>query len=674
MDILKLPDKLLLPVILALTLASAPLFVWLPAWLAPLALAIGLYRWRASRMVWREPGKGLRYILAGSIVAGVYASYGTINGREPGATLLVGMAVLKLMETRSRRDAVILLFLSYFCAATTFLFAQSGPLSLYLFVVVLTTTTVLIQITQNSEYLIPWRIALAESGKMVAQALPMMVILFFLFPRLSAPLWGVPNMSNRGYTGLSDIMSPGSVSELIPTQTVAFRVHFPITPAPEKRDLYWRGPVLWQYDGKTWTAGTTPRDQTYTETAARELTSAPVKYEVILEPHGERWLLALDIPIQADYPQTSVLDDSLIARAPITERIRYRATSVTGQRRQAVLPRSTKSQALQLPSHMNPRTLALAKQWASQEPNPQAVIRRALTWFHDQPYHYTLSPPTLGTQGVDDFMFETRKGFCEHYAGAFTYLMRAAGIPARVVTGYQGGERNPFGDYLIIRQSDAHAWTEVWIDGTGWQRVDPTAFIDPSRVDNGLLGFNEHPDRSLNFFDRVRLTWDATNYQWNRWVLGFNSEQQHKTLAKIGLPQLGLREQLLLMVGAMSIVLLILTFGSLWRRNEAAMDPAQRLYMVFCDRLASLGIVHLNHEGPQDFAARASALRPDLAAHIQQFVKIYVRTRYARSRGTNDPDALSVMRATLRSLSSLAWRKRIAPTYAAPPTNTPRTP
>jgi transglutaminase-like putative cysteine protease len=367
-----------------------------------------------------------------------------------------------------------------------------------------------------------------------------------------------------------------------------------------------------------------------------------INYDVTLEPHGQRWLLALDMPIEVPEGSYRAAGFVLIYRKPIMDRMLYKVASAPDYRIQPRLWPRIRVQSLQLPQGLNPRTRELAERWRSEEPDDAAIARRALRLFQEQEFTYTLNPPLLGIHSVDDFLFETRKGFCEHYASAFTMLMRAAGVPSRVVTGYQGGELNQAGDYYIIRQSDAHAWSEIWLENLGWVRIDPTSVIVPARIELGLAAALSPAERaSLPFAARrdrnplyqLQLRWDRINAGWNRWILAYGPELQQQFLSRFGLPD-WYRMTLALTVVIVTF-LTVLGIVLLWQaRPVTSSDPYLKLWQAFCRRLEKLNLARLPYEGPRDFAERASRTRPDLAEEIAAVSDMYISLRYA---GVNDP-------------------------------------
>ena len=414
--------------------------------------------------------------------------YRTLNGVEAGSALLVVMVALKFLESRNQRDQLVLIMISYFLMFASLL-GERGPLvAAYVILLVWLTTVALIQIGRRGEFL-PYRATGALSGRLLLHALPLMAALFMLFPRLPGPLWAIPGSTSSGATGLNDTMSPGDITNLGLSDEVAFRVEFEGRP-PRANDLYWRGPSLTHFNGRTWSmlqGGR--RGERVADTI--EYRGESTSYRVMLEPDGRNWLFALDMPARwtGDNSLRMGSDYQLgtFFGGPRARRLDYRVTSYVDYSAREPLTEREREMFSALPAESSPRARALASTWVDDEPSGAEIIERAMAYLRSQPFQYTLTPPALGAQPVDEFLFETREGFCEHYASALTVLLRAAGLPARIVMGYQGGELNGIGGYYIVRQSDAHAWTEVWLADEGWVRVDAVAAVAPERV---ALGFD----------------------------------------------------------------------------------------------------------------------------------------------------------------------------------------
>lgn len=627
----------------SLALAIGPHLGHLPLWVGPLCAALGLWRVMVERGRTKFPNKALLLLLTAVAAGGLLLHYHTLLGRDAGVALLVVMIALKLMEMKSPRDTMVVLFLSYFLVITGFLYSQSIPMALYLFVVVWVTTTTMIGYHDvNRGLAVRPRLRLA--GALLIQAVPLMLVLFVLFPRVPQ-LWALPKDAHTGVTGLSDSMSPGAISQLIQSDAVAFRVQFDGAPPPSSQ-RYWRGPVLWDYDGRTWSTRTPPGG----DAPQVELLGEPLRYTLTLEPHNQRWLFALELPAALPPDSRARADMQIVARNPVQQRLRYSLASHPRYRLGGELNEAERQRALRLPPQTNPRTRELAARWRDSGAGDAAIVDEALGMFRNQNFFYTLRPPLLGTQAMDDFLFNTRRGFCEHYAGAFVYLMRAAGVPARVVTGYQGGAPNPLGDYFIVRQSDAHAWAEVWLAGRGWVRVDPTAAVSPDRVEEGIaaaLPVAELPlalaQLDVAWLQRVRLSWDLVNNNWNQWVLGYGHERQRSFLARFHASLASWQGMTIALVSAVAVLLLAIALWMLWHVPRRGVDPVQAAYARFCARLARRGLMRAPNEGPADFALRAAQARPELAGEIGRITDLYVRLRYGP-----EPAGVDALRRAVR--------------------------
>ncbi|MDX1432483.1 MAG: DUF3488 and transglutaminase-like domain-containing protein [Gammaproteobacteria bacterium] len=618
-----------------LTLVLLPHALRIPLWVLGGFLVFAA--WRVLNALRNTPLPPRWLVIPASLVllGGVYATYGTLFGRNAGVALLVVLAGMKLMESRGARDAYVLGSLGFFLVITNFLFSQSITTLVYMFAVVLAMTATLISFCTGASLGHADRVRMA--GAMLLQAVPIMLVLFVLFPRLPGPLWGLPRDAHSAASGLGDTMVPGQISRLILSDEVAFRVRFH-GDVPAADDLYWRGPVLWRTDGRGWSAGQQSRSwrAQYAETYGD-----PVDYTVTMEPHGQPWLFALDVPTTIPRGAQMTRDFQIRVPKPVRERQRYEMRSYTRYRLPHLSP-DEQGNALGLPFGAHQRTRELALDWRSELADDQALVSRALDYFRDQPFIYTLTPPLIDGDTIDGFLFDTRQGFCEHFSAAFTVLMRAAGIPARVVTGYQGGEMNPLGEYLIVRQRDAHAWVEVWLERTGWTRVDPTGAVSPNRIQLGMdaaipptigpagLGI-EGSEEVRELWRRLRHGLDAISASWNEWVLGYGNRRQRELLALFGLDAGDLGELALGILVAVLAILALVALGL--ARAPRAADPALRAYRRFCRKLARAGFTRRAAEGPLDFAARVAARRPSLGEPVSRITASYVRLRYGSEPG-----------------------------------------
>ncbi|MEO8410206.1 MAG: DUF3488 and transglutaminase-like domain-containing protein [Propionivibrio sp.] len=603
-----------MPWLLAAALAtSAPHAGHLPLWLSILAGGVLLGRLWIWRQNARLPARWLLSLLALVGVAGIGWQFHTLFGRDAGVALLVLFMALKPMEMRTRRDAVVVVMLGFFLLLTHYFYSQNIPTGLWLLATTALLTATLIRVHGGAQSASD---ILRLAGLMLLQAVPIMLAAFLLFPRVAGPLWGLPRDANAGLTGLSDRMAPGSLNNLIQSGEIAFRVQFAGEPPAQSR-LYWRGPVLEDFDGLTWSA--LPRPRPRTPSAQVIAADARIyRYVSTLEAHGRRWLLALDLPVSL--PENATLTTTLEARSPepVNARARFAFTSIVDYRVNVLEDANVVRSSLLLPPGFNPRSRQLAEAWHAEYASPRAIADAALRYFRQEAFYYTLQPPLLGRDGIDDFLFVSRRGFCEHYAAAFVFLMRAAGVPARVVTGYQGGEINPVDGYLTVRQSDAHAWAEIWIAGQGWLRVDPTAAVAPARIERGIdaaLPVGETLPMMIridsDWLRNLRHRWEATNNAWNQWVLGYNPERQRYVLARLGVSEPDWRRMTTLLAVFCALALLVVTGWTLYQRRTTT--PAQRAWQGFCRRLARLGVVRADWEGPLALAARVARERPELA-------------------------------------------------------------
>lgn len=628
-----LPLASLQRLLAVLLLVIAPHLLRLPAWESLLVLALPLWRAIAARRHWPMPAWWLKLILTLVVFAAVFAHYGRIWGLHAGVALLTAMLALKLTELRARRDVIVTVFLMYFLLLTHFLYSQEIWTLGFLLLSMLAITAVLIDVHHQGTTR-PLRMSLRRSALLLAQALPLMLLMFVLFPRLPGPLWSLPDDAGSARSGLSDSMTPGDISRLALSDAIAFRVRFEgDTPAPAAR--YWRGPLLTDFDGRTWRAASGGRRFAVPEA---KLMGSGLDYEITLEPSSAPWLLALDLPNSWQLPARSALtsDYQLVATEPVRERRRYRLTSFTRYRLQADLPDAVRDRNLSLPAVGNMKSRELAGEWRTQfGADDAAIVNAALRRFRREPYVYTLEPPSLGDDAVDQFLFSSRRGFCEHYAGSFTFLMRAAGIPARIVTGYLGGEENPFGDWMVLRQSDAHAWSEVWLSGRGWVRIDPTAAVSPERIEHNLS--RALSDRNADIADPL-LAWSALRDQleagrdwidarWSGMILGYGDQQQRDFLSHFGLGDW--QAMLLALTGGVTVILTLLGLVLMRRSRAPAVDAAQRQWLQALKHLRTLRLAPNAGEGPRDFSDRVIATRPDLAPEMEDLIQAYLQLRYA---------------------------------------------
>jgi transglutaminase-like putative cysteine protease len=621
--------SLVYTLVLSILMVTAPHALHLPIWVSGLCGLLLAWRAYLAYVGKPLPPHRLLLLLAISSVGAVAAEFETVFGREVGVTMLALLSALKLMELRATRDVMTLVFLSCFMVITNFFYSQTIPTALYMLLtlVVVLATWLHVQMP-NASNLVRWRFA----GMLLLKAIPLTLILFVLFPRVDGPLWGMPQDAHSS-SGLGDTMSPGSLSKLSLSDAVAFRVNYE-GQAPRRDQMYWRGPVLWDFDGRTWTPGYNPFPMPPQITEAKQ----SIDYRITLEPHNKLWLFALDVPTSFSIPATMTDDFQVLNKEAVTSRLRYKARSVLSYRINVMELDQQLKRAARLPKGFNPRTRMLAESWRAEQADDRAVVNRALRYFNEEKFSYTLEPPLLGANSVDDFVFGTKQGFCEHYASAFVFLMRAAGIPARVVTGYLGGEFNSVGQYYIVRQSDAHAWTEVFLEKQGWVRVDPTAAIAPDRVQRNLAQSVDN-NAAMSFMARnppqwlrkLSMNWDAAANQWNQWVLGYNSERQFDFLTRLGMEEVTWQKMATTMGAGLAALIGLFTLLMMRQLFVQSTDQVHAAWLKLCARFAKIGLPRAEHEGANDYAQRVAHARPDLAASMRAVAHRYNRLRYGEA-------------------------------------------
>jgi transglutaminase-like putative cysteine protease len=603
----------------------------LPAWVLVTVAMSGAIRLVLARRGRPAPPRALRLGVAAVAIALLFAKFRTFNGLSAGTALLALVAGLKMLETEKQRDIYIITLSIYFLSVAALLESTSFWLFAYLIAVGWLTTAALLRLTGTLP-LPEWRRCLGYSGQLLGQAVVLALALWLLFPRFAGPLWHIPDDGHVAGSGLSDSMSPGDIDQLALSDEVAFRVHFAgATPPPQER--YWRGPVMHRFDGHTWK-----------RSSSRLLAAPPWQpqgpaydYTVSLEPNQHQWLFALDWPSRWNVADAELTGDfTLMRRDPVSRPIDVVATSYTQIRWTEPLSSAMRERDTQIPLDRNPRALQLAQSLRREHPDDADYVRAILAMFTQQPFYYTLTPPKLADDSVDAFLFDSKRGFCEHYASAFAVLMRAAAIPARVVTGYQGGTFNRFGGYWIVRQSDAHAWDEIWIDGRGWLRVDPTSAIAPERVEHGsgdaLNAEGATADgwqRRFAWFADARLRLDALRQVWRERILFFDQNSQQQLLEWLNIPEPDGQKLVLLLAGALTLALCWLTWIVRREADHAPTDALNRAYSRLCAKLAAAGIPRRSYEGAEDYAARVARHRPDLSSEVTALCRQYSILRYA---------------------------------------------
>ena len=632
-------DRYITPILMGLVVATGPHVTRLPLWVIVWCLLLWGYAWLGQARRVPRPGRVLKVFLALAGIWAAMATFGHISGRDVGVAMLAVLLGLKPLEISTHRDRMVTLFLSYFLVLSNMFYSQTLLMSLYLVAAVWVITTILIHLNQRD---LPAASAVRLAGRLMLQAAPLMLVMFILFPRLPGSIFRLPDPT-VSLIGFGDTLEPGDLVRLVRGRQVAFRAEFEGA-APPAENRYWRGLVLWAFDGAKWTRGFEFPDRSRPIAADRMIT-----YTLTLEPHNQNRLFALDLPVRIPEEARLKVDHTLVLRDKLNKRQRYRLTSATRFNNGPVRA-GEKRLGLRLPAGGNERARALAKSWAEKAAGPEDIVRAALGFFRAEPFYYSLEAPALGADRIDDFLYKTRRGYCEHYASSFTFLMRAAGVPARVVVGYLGGEVNPLGDYMIVKQSDAHAWAEVALPGRGWVRVDPTAAVAPERVERGMeaalspeeLRYFFSADRLGNFYAYwvgVRYRWDRVNFLWNKWVLDYTYQRQKNMLDRLGIrtgSYMGTVKVLVMALGAAGLLSLTVILWLTRDRWVVRRDGVRRAYDRISNRLERSGLGRRPNQGPRDYEDMVSRARPDLQKDMEELMGLYIRIRYGRESGPGD--------------------------------------
>ena len=644
--------------LVAQALVIVPHLGHLPLWVIGLWLGCACWRVQIFRMRAGYPTLPVRVGLIVLAGLGVFLSRGTLVGLDGGVVLLIAAFILKLLEMRTRRDALVLIFLGFFVVVTGYLFDDSILIALFSLLPVCALLAALIGLQQSGTANRPWR-TLRLSASLLLQALPLMLLLFLFFPRMG-PLWSLPVPNERGaVTGLADSMAPGDIAELTRSGELAFRASFE-GQVPPRNELYWRALTLDQFDGRRWSQSSTAQFSSPPQWQPR---GEALRYSIVMQPTTRPWLFALDVA-QTDLQGTRQMGDFRLQRnRPVDRALLYNVSSWPQAIREPQERQGGMQTWLRLPQQGDARSREWAQALREQHPQDEQLVAALLSHFNRQPYVYTLRAMPLGADSIDEFLFDTRSGFCAHYAGAMTFVLRAAGIPSRVVAGYQGGELSGNGSYVQVRQFDAHAWVEYWQPEKGWTSVDPTFQVAPERIEQGLeqalageqsfladSPFSPLRYRNLAWLNELRLAWDELNYGWQRFVLGYQGAQQFELLQH-WFGQVDASRLILALVGGGGLLLGLLSLW-LFKPWRGERDPLQQLFMRFERLLAQHGVQRLTGEGPRAFAARAALALPTQAEAINAFAKAYETQRYA---GQNISTSVLVQQLkTLRR--QLPWR------------------
>ena len=592
--------------------------------------------------IWKRnwlPNKLIVFFLTVCGLALIYSQHQGVFGRDAGTLLFVTALALKLFEIKSERDFYLITYLAFIVAASQFLYEQTVLMAAYIVFVCSALLATLVSINSGNPQ--PGA-ALKTAGIILVQALPMAVVLFILFPRIEAPKWMLFNEKHQAKAGLSDSMEPGSISDLGLSDELVFRVKFTgVLPPPSQR--YWRGPVLSYTDGKKWTQ---IKDLRFGHNINKPVfNGSPYQYTLLMEPQGKNWVFALDMPVEYAFPLSQNANYQLITSESADKRTEYKITSFLNYNTGAIT-RTEYLEATQLPGVPAGKIKQLVKQLHGFDSPPEQFIKNLLNHFRNENFHYTLTPPLMEENPVETFLFETRYGFCSHYAAAFVYLMRVADIPARVVTGYQGGELNKVGNFLEIRQADAHAWAEVWMENKGWVRFDPTAAVAPERIEQnididqlvpgGIINYvptSDAAQAAFNWLKQTRQLWSNIDYNWQRWVINYDNKNQSRFLSSLGIADV--KTMIYWMVGSIGLITALLSWFLLHQKQHAS-DPVLRIYNQFCKNIVKCGLHRGTGEGAKDFGERAKRKLPEQAANIDQITAVFIKLRYGKNATLHD--------------------------------------
>jgi len=646
----------------------------------------GLFLITLAMKFWMEP-KGyrlrsatLKLVLAAATLAAIFVSYGSLKGVEPGVSLLVVLMSLKILEAHTAREFQVMVMMAWVLCLCGFFLSQDFAIAICLLTAFALLLVALIQFHRGSSPGAFWP-PLGTTCRLLAQAVPLILLLFLLFPRINTGFrFEIRNLRSAA-SGFSDRLSPGSIASLANSSDIAFRAEFPDHKTRPPGPMYWRGVVMWHCEGMDWRApyapapisgpsrlgAPSPRRAGFGRVLpVQSLRSQEIRQRITIAPHGARWMFALDRPFEAPSGALLTRGDYLWSVQPIRKARRYEVISSPEVTRKELQPHERKD-ALELPASISPTVRELAESWVAQNSDPRATVNSALQFFRSQGFRYSLSPGEYKKNDLEQFLFHRRVGFCEHYAATFATLMRLAGIPARVVVGYLGGEYNDLGRFFLVRQSDTHAWCEVWLPDSGWTRVDPTSVVAPGRASLDLNSFlarriasGEMETRQSAFvtqlarsviFTNIRLAWETLNYEWDTRLLGFDADVQEALLASVGIANRG---PVLLIIEILGVAAGLLGIYACWMqlRTRSRADRVKALYERFCQKTARLGVRRNSWEGPSDFSRRSAQLLPNESQRIRQISNTYIALRYSQESATITLDKFA------KEVSAFAARSR----------------
>ena len=643
-----IPRTPLLWMAAALLFTLPPFFDSLVIWVPCLfLLSLALKFWMEPRG-YRLRSVILKALLVATAVATVFFSYSSVRGVEAGISLLVILMSLKILEAHTAREFRVMVLIGWTLCLCGFFLSQDFATALWLLTAFGLLLVALIQFHRGASPGAVWS-PLGTTCRLLLQAAPLVVLFFLLFPRINAGFRFELRPFRSANTGFSDRLSPGSIAALANSSEIAFRAEFPGNSTRPTGPMYWRGVVMWRCDGMEWRAPYAPPQRSRSSVrdiavSGGSLVQSPnakeIQQRITLAPNGAHWMFALDRPIKTVPRAMLAQGDYLWSFEPIRKARRYDVASSEFSPKD--ITARERAEALEVPASISPAVRSLAQSWAAQNPDSRAVVGTALQFFRTQGFSYSLTPGEYAD--LEEFLFRRRVGFCEHYATSFATLMRLAGIPARVVVGYLGGEYNDLGHFFLVRQADTHAWCEVWLSGNGWTRVDPTSAVAPGRASLDLTSFldtriaSEQMGARRNgliarllrsgVFTNIRFVWETLSYEWDTRLLAFDADVQDVLLTSMGIASRG---PVFLIVEILLVALALLAIYFAWMQlhTRSRVNRVKELYEYFCRKTARLGVPRDPCEGPLDFARRAAQLLPNESNRIREIADTYILLRYA---------------------------------------------
>ena len=627
----QIPRNSLIMIMAAFAIVVLPHFYNISVWIIAAGVACVIWRWLIFIGKTDFPSFWMKVALVSVSAGAVVISEGITKNLETWAALLVMAFALKLLEMKTQRDAYVVVFLAYFTISVEFIFNNSMGIVAYELLAITLVTAAMVGMNQFHTRVKPVE-SIKIASRILAQAIPLMLVIFIIFPRIG-PIWAIATPNQKARTGLSSEMTPGDIASLARSDEIVFRAIFEDEP-PASNEMYWRGRVYTNFENGTWSEAKIPKkhntiprvyfigqNKRYAWFIPDLSNLEKHSYTVLQEPSYDNWLFGLDMAYAQTTSVGMMWDYRLISRVPVQTIFQYKIDTYPDAILNTWLPEFLRLQTTYIDTEDNPRSVTFAKEIYAKSNSTEEFVNNILDHIRNQPYHYTLEPPTLTrNNSIDQFWFDTRQGFCTHYAGAFVYLMRAAGIPARMVGGYQGGEVNPLTGHTVIRQYMAHAWVEIWLPNKGWTRVDPTAAVAPSRIENGLSAALPEDDlSSLSAFTNARINgvlgvgkimylMESLEHRWNLFVIGYNSNMQSDFLERVLGKITILKISLVLFCGALlSAAFVALTL--LLQRGKKSSHPVIKVFQTFTSRAQRHGYRRNPQETPAQFIEKLSKER-----------------------------------------------------------------